>query len=224
MRQTIPIALGVALVAAAGLVHRRWASGSDDAPALAAAVANIERVPLTIGAWHGTPLEMDAVDLANGRYAGALWRRYEDRATGRVVSMLLVCGRPGRVSVHTPDACYLGAGFVATSEPARVTLTLPGGVGQAQLWHARYVHPQRPAEPPVSVYWSWTGGTRWQAVDSPRLAFAGLPVLYKLYVVCESSATAANPGSDPAAEFARSLLPELDAILTPAAPGSDTRE
>ena len=219
MRQKAAVGLAVILVLAAGFVRRSWTAGADNAPAMAAAVASLERMPLTIGSWRGTPQEMDGAELAGAGYAGAVWRRYEDTATGSVVSVLLICGRPGRVAVHSPDVCYPGAGYEMLGEPTRAVLPLPDGAAPAEFWKARFARPADAAQRPLGIYWSWTAGERWQAVDSPRLAFAGVPVLYKLYVV---AATGADPGSrDVAAEFAQRLLPQLAALLTSAPPGGD---
>ena len=34
----------------------------------------------------------------------------------------------------------------------------------------------------IRVHWGWSTGDRWQTPGSPRLHFAGEPVLFKLYV------------------------------------------
>ena len=32
---------------------------------------------------------------------------------------LILCGRPGPVSIHTPDVCYRGLGYEPTGSPSR---------------------------------------------------------------------------------------------------------
>ena len=47
------------------------------------------------------------------------------------VGVLLLCGRPGPVSVHTPDLCFPGAGFQEAGEPTRCPI--PGSPGD-RFW------------------------------------------------------------------------------------------
>src|SRR5262245_13740506 len=97
--------------AAAGLWTGRWGSTQ----ALREAAARLDRVPLTLGdAWDGHPGELSDREIRIAELEGYLQRRYVHRRTGNIVSVLLVCGRPGPISVHVPEVCYAGAGFEAT--------------------------------------------------------------------------------------------------------------
>ena len=62
--------------------------------------------------------------MARAGIKGCVYRRYRNPRTGESVSVLLVCGRGGPISVHTPDVCYAGAGYrpTARSEPKEVDL------------------------------------------------------------------------------------------------------
>jgi hypothetical protein len=201
----------VALLALTGLGHRWWAGSQQDAAAVAAAA--LDKVPRTVGPWRGRDLALHPDEADWARYAGALWRRYEDQESGQVVSLLLVCGRPGPVSVHTPDVCYPGVGYDLLDQPRRVEVAAPALPRPAQLWTARFARPDDPAAPRLRIYWSWRAGANWEAADEPRLAFAPFPALYKLYVVCETSAAGETRGGDASVDFLRQLLPELENTL-----------
>jgi hypothetical protein len=210
MWEKVAVAAGVLLVALTGLLCRWWGGLADNDPALAEAAVKIQRLPAAVGPWRGRTLELDADDTARAGYAGALWRlyRHDEHAAG--VSVLLVCGRPGRVAVHTPDACFKGVGYEMAGEPVRVTWPVAGSTGPAVFWKARFTKPADPSQAPLTIYWAWNAGDGWQAVEHPRLAFAQSPVLYKLYFVCDAAGRAAP---DAGAELAQLLLAELRQAL-----------
>ena len=53
----------------------------------------------------------------------------------------------------------------------------------------------------------------WVIPENPRLTFAGLPVLYKLYLIREDAGTGEPNAPDPCVEFMRELLPQLNRTL-----------
>jgi hypothetical protein len=209
--QRISLLAAVLVLTLAGFLQRAWTERADEE--LVRAAAKLDRVPLTLGTWRGQTLELDAQEIARARYASALWRRYEETTTGRVVSLLLVCGRPGPLSVHTPDACYPGAGFALMTAPEETTVPLPASAEAAVFWKARFARLQNGVHDQLRIYWSWNAGTGWQAVESPRLRFARFPVLYKLYVVSALAPADTQQPQDAGLEFLRQLLPVLEPIV-----------
>ena len=81
-----------------------------------------------------------------------------------------------------------------------------------QFWTARF-HRTGSEASSLRVLWSWSGSGDWVAADQPRLAFAGLPALYKLYVVQPLSRPdeALDQGASHA--FLQRMLPELHRCL-----------
>jgi hypothetical protein len=209
MLHKLSIAGALVILAGTGLFHRSWTDHARSAPAVKAAAQKVASIPMAIGSWRGQDLELDATEMARVGYVGACWRRYEDTSSGKVVSMLLVCGLPGPVSVHTPDVCYAGAGFEMSSDPKRVTLH-PGSA-DAEFWKAEFTKPKDLVRSKLRIYYTWTDGQAWKAVENPRLSFSDAPVLYKLYVVCEVSNV--SDANDAAREFILQLVPELDKVL-----------
>ena len=67
-------------------------------------------VPLVVVASRLGLFDMpaEAYEAAAAELEGWLARRYLHRRTGVVVHVLLLCGRPGPLSVHTPEVCYYG--------------------------------------------------------------------------------------------------------------------
>jgi hypothetical protein len=63
------------------------------------------------------------------------------------------------------------------------------------------------------VFWSWNAGGIWQVADSPRLAFARFPVLFKLHLVRELAVPGEPPVDDPCVNLMQLLLPELQKLF-----------
>jgi hypothetical protein len=202
------LAIVAAVVAAEGYVHGLWTQRWQNSPELTQAVARLDLMPLTVGNWRGTEsrkLKDREIQLAG--FAGYVQRRYE-RPDGATVSVLLACGRAGPLSVHTPEVCYAGAGFEAAGDPARESFQTVKGSGPTEFWKAKFTKPGTGQH--LRVFWSWRARGGWLAADSPRLTFAGLPALHKMYVVCELATADARQEDAACAEFMALLLPELD--------------
>src|SRR5262245_47984638 len=99
------------LLLVCGLAHGLWTERWSPSEALHHAAARVERVPMEIGPWKATAVETDSAAFFQ---AGALkyWARsYVDENRKTPVLVILMCGRAGRMAVHTPEVCYRGAGY-----------------------------------------------------------------------------------------------------------------
>ena len=109
--RSIPYVLVLLILVTSGAITGIWTRRWETPPELAARnLASIGLVPETIGDWTGLSQQLDPRVMEIAEIDGYLMRRYvNDR--GDAVSVLLVCGRPGPISVHTPDICYAGIGY-----------------------------------------------------------------------------------------------------------------
>ena len=96
------------------------------------AAARFERPARTFGELAGRGhRSVSPRDVA--RAVGHLRRRDVNRDTGDAVMRGPRCvGRPGPISIHTPDACYAASGYEVTA-PVRVT-PWPTCRGPAEFW------------------------------------------------------------------------------------------
>ena len=210
------VAAAVALLVSSGLVHGYWVGRWSDSEEIDAAVARLGRIPEVIDSWHGTSLEIDRRQLEVGEIDGYTSRRYEDRRSGQAVTVLLVCGRPGPISVHTPDICYRGLGFVPADAPAPSAFGRGPGRPAAAFFSATFERPQATTPQALRILWSWNAEGRWEAPDLRRLRFASYPYLYKLYVIREATPLDGSDDDDTAIRsFLRSFLPAIDEALFP---------
>lgn len=193
------------ILAAAAVAHGlrtdRWGASAD----LQAAVANLDGLPKQVGDWAGEDVPLSAAEVEVAQVAGYLVRNYTHKYTRETVTVMILCGRPGPVSVHTPEVCYAGAGFVpgpATKQP------LPDG---GAVWLADFVKSGATTET-LRIRWGWSTDGELTASDSPRTDFAGAKALYKLYVIYPLAGT--TSGKEPDLELLTALRPYLQKCLS----------
>ncbi|HEX8199906.1 MAG TPA: exosortase-associated EpsI family protein, partial [Isosphaeraceae bacterium] len=167
-----------------GLITHRWTARPD----LREEIARPGKVAMTVGDWEGRELELDSREMAAAEIVGGFLRQYVNRKDGRSMTVLLVCGAPGPISVHTPDVCFPGIGYDASATPTKVALAVPSGSQPTtEFWTTLLTKPGGVVPTSLRIYWTWGGAGRWAAPSNPRLNFASLPLLYKLYVLCPAS-------------------------------------
>jgi hypothetical protein len=215
MPRTLPILAATAAVLLLGgggeIWTDRWTSGRGQD--LEAAAARLGRVALAIGDWTGQELELDARENARTGISAGLLRRYVSRRTGAPVTVLIVCGRPGPISVHTPEVCYAGAGYEVIEPRTRSIVPIAAGTPAAELWKVRLRKVESIVPEVLAAHYAWSATGVWRAPGrDPRFEFAGHPVLYKLYVI-EQLAPADEAETDLSREFIRVLMPALGEAL-----------
>ena len=209
--RTLLLSLAAAAVAADGVLHGLWTDRWGNSPELEQAVARLRNVPLQVGEWRGQALTLRPREAEQAGFAGHLLRRYE-RPDGASVTVMLACGRPGPLSVHTPEVCYGGAGFALAGDAARYTPKVPLSA-PAEFWKGKFTKEGAIVPEHLRVLWSWHAGGAWNASDRPRWDFAGLRVLHKLYVTCPMSGADDRQEDALCAEFLAAFLPELEKTL-----------
>ena len=208
MKRNLSIAIAVVLLLGSGLVHGLWTERWGTSQALAEAGARVANVPMQIGDWTG---ETNSVDIDSFAQAGALtyWSRTYRHDTGKSVTVILMCGRAGRMAVHTPEVCYRGIGYETSGAISTCSI---GDNPKAEFRTARFFREQGDVSQ-LRILWSWNDGNKWQAPASPRWEFRGEPYLFKLYLVREVTGETSNIDTDPAVEFLRELIPTLEKTL-----------
>jgi hypothetical protein len=189
------------MLLASGVMYHVLASDSEQ---LDAAADRVALVPTVVGDWQGR--EETAEERAFEQTgAKSYWMRsYVNQKSKASVLVILMCGRPGKMSVHTPEVCYSGAGYEMRDQPVACE------INDAQFWSAQFTKKSGQ----LRLYWAWNSRGDWQASSAPRWQFRGEPFLYKLYVSRETNAqTAGTPQTDPTAEFLRVFVPELKQTL-----------
>ncbi len=189
-----------------GLVHGFWTDRWVPPAETAQAAERLDKIPLEIGEWDGEVIDVKPGEAGAG-VAGCIKRRYVHRKTGQAVSLFIVCGRPGPVSIHTPEVCYGASGFTVSSKEH--VQTAAGDI----FWRTEALRTNATEETRLRLYWAWNGGNGWSAPEEARMEFVKSPVLHKLYVVRELSNGSESGQREPCEEFLAILLPTLQRTL-----------
>jgi len=216
----------ILLVLAFGYVEGRWTQRWQRSQALERAVSRLAAVPLDFGDWLGEARELDARHVARGEIDGYLMRNYTNRISGSTVSVLLVCGRAGPTCLHTPEVCYPGAGFSLEKKAERQDLSAAAPARPAKFWVGKFHKPAAAIPEALRIYWAWNARGDWSAPDNPRLHFASAAALHKLYVIqpLQDLEPSRTQQEDPAVEFLKDFLRELQQHLFPKTDGREQRK
>src|SRR5262245_3153551 len=119
MKQTLPLIAAITVVLSSGVAQGIWAHRWIPSRGIEVAVSRLDNVPKVIGDWEGEDEELDGRQVEVGEIAGHISRRYRNRLDGSVVTLLLMCGRPGPIAVHSPEICYAGSGYELEEAPLK---------------------------------------------------------------------------------------------------------
>jgi hypothetical protein len=212
MIHAIRIVAAMVLIVGTGLVNGVWTNRWSPSPQLVALGARFESVPMVIGDWTGTAFELSPEERTMAGAVACLTRRYTNPSRGVSVSVMLLGGLPGRISTHTPEVCYTGAGY--TLDPPSRYDSHYGGDGQRQAEFRTAIAKRSGTNPSaLRIFWGWNASKGWSAPEVARWEFASEPWLCKLYVVRETAGAVVDPGGDPCNDFMSVFLPELDRVV-----------
>ena len=192
-----------------GQLANRWGQVGE----LKAAAAKLEReLPTRVGAWRlvkNFPLEPHVKDVL--QCAGHLHGMYANEQTGEVVSVAILVGPSGPLSVHSPEICYSAIDYELAGERQQWKVTDQKGQTHA-LWklHANSRHSTRPN---LRILYGWSRGGQWEAVRGPRFALAGVPILYKLQVAGPARDQKVENALDPCQDFLARFLADMQPRL-----------
>jgi hypothetical protein len=214
--------LVTATVLLTGWVHGLWSGRWQPNHELIEAVGRVDKVPLKVGDWNA---ETETSDDSEFYQAGAMsyWtRRYTHARTKESVLVILMCGRAGRMSVHTPEVCYQGAGFSLAGAPEPWTIKWQeiSSEATATFWTAQF-RKDGTTSTPLRLLWGWNSRGDWQALKNPRWDTKGEPFLYKMYISLDgASEPRRNQEAQPAdmrraQEFLHEFLPRMQEALYP---------
>jgi hypothetical protein len=198
-------------LAVSGYVHGTWSNRWSKA-------AHVEGKDLLsgvdgeIGDWRaGEFLQINPADVP--AKTKCVSRRFDPIKEGSPLVVSITSGGPGEVAVHTPDVCYLGAGYQLRGAVTRQTIPLDDGKS-VSFWVADFVKTKPTGDESIRVRWAWSGDGDWQAPDYPRWVFARVPLLYKLYMVHPLTDDDDLTKSDPYRKFVADLVPALSRQLS----------
>ncbi|MEX2175677.1 MAG: exosortase-associated EpsI family protein [Pirellulaceae bacterium] len=196
-----------------GWLHGEMTDRSKDAATLRSAAKNLQgALPSQLGPWRlAKTQEIDEAVAKILQCAASHHAVYTNDQTGNSVQVALVAGPSGPISVHTPEICYSSQDYEMAAQRQEMTIKDRNGTSHT-FWNLR-ANSRHETKPSIRAIYGWSDGRAWRAVGSPRFAFAGLPVLYKLEISGPPLADASQPETDPCHDFLTRFLADLSPRL-----------
>src|SRR6516225_817581 len=173
-----------AIILGSSFAHGLWTSRwSGWAEQLASAASKVGQVPETIGEWSSEAITLEPRAMKMAGAHGYLSRRYTHRTTGQSVVVMLLCGQSGPLAAHTPLICLPGSGMEMTGIESRYTAHRDETREWGEFLEADFIGTNEGAPLKMRLFWSWSSdAVNWQAPEHPRIALAGKPFLFKIFV------------------------------------------
>lgn len=197
--------LSVGLTLVAGILYghysQRWGAPAD----VVAAAKRLESMPMQLGPWQvAEELILDESVEEMLECSGYVNRRYVNRDSGQIVTMVITVGPPGPTAVHTPEICYSARAYKQQGRRQEVHF------GEAPLtrdafWGVTF-KPSNPLASDLKVYYAWSAGKQWEASVSPRFEFAALPMLYKIQLAGAAESRSSAESEDACRNFLEEFL------------------
>jgi hypothetical protein len=190
-----------------GLRWERW--GARDPAELDRFVKQLSQLPNSVGEWDSEPAPYEEKQIAAAEIRGHYSRIFTNRETGAKVNVFLVCGKTKPTIDHSPDQCYAAAGYALQGEAHRETIEY--GETRGEFKRGRFGRETALDREQVEVLWAWTHDGVWTAPTNPRMTFANVGALYKLYVI--NTPDSAAEGKRASEVFLKEFLPIVDRHL-----------
>ncbi len=160
--------VGIAIILGiSGLVHGMWTNRWYTGPKVLGKdlLAGIDEL---VGDWQaGEIIPNESGDVPPKTM---LSKRRFHSLRGRSPVVVSICsGYSGEVAVHTPDVCYLGAGYKIKTAVVRQVIQTRDGK-EAAFWMADFEKSTATGSETVRVRWSWSKDGTWQAPDYPHFS------------------------------------------------------
>lgn len=213
MFRLLSLMVALALVLGVGAVHGTWTDRWGRSEVLEAAAERLAALPDDLDDWKGVAYEQEPEALALAGAVTHYSRTFTDPVTGDKVLVMLLLGKPARMSVHRPEHCYRAAGYAMLTEQIGVQLRPQGEDADSSFSTALFSREETSGPNQLRIFWSFSDGSPWKCPKSPRLEYARSPLLYKLYVLRNVNSAQDAIADDPCIRLMGKLLPLLRRTL-----------
>jgi hypothetical protein len=225
MSRYLPIAVGILLIVGLTIVQVRMTDRLSDSNFTAIQRAELlKNVPMNIGDWQGTDLEVaESVKQTAGAEGTPVSRSYRNSRTGEVVDLWLVVGHGRPISAHTPDICYPSSGFHSRAVENSVhTMVMDDDTQVPFLTNTFFREDSATGRRLYRVFWAWyntenedhEGKVVWEAPTNARWYFGNTRALYKMYFTSVMRDPGETAEQSAAVNFAHDFLPVVNNALS----------
>ncbi len=217
MTKYIPFAVVIVVLGIGTLIEGRLSDrwGRESSKKLELFTQRLQNVPREFGSWTGVDDEIDADEFKASNCTGCVSRTYTNR-DGQQINVYLVSGSARHVTIHTPDWCYVGAGYSMEHEPQQYTLQDVEGIETApEFLTTRFKKEEALRTERIRIFWSFSDNGTWIGPRMPKPAFAGKSAMYKIYLITKIDGQNVGIGveDNPTLDFSRQFLPILNQVL-----------
>jgi len=202
-----------------------WGKSSEKLDALTERLVN--HVPMVVGDWEGTDLEVDPRQIAASNCPGNVSRVYVNRHTNDAVNVFLVSGTARHVTQHTPDWCYRAAGYEMEGQASSYLLDCGETMDDPEFSMATFKKEDTLGTERQWILWSFSDNGEWECPGTNWVKphFAGRPALCKVYLSTSDVPDYRQVEESPTVRFGKVLMPVLNEVLFPTEePGQATPE
>lgn len=223
MQITLLLAVAAVTVVGAytqGKLTDRW--GNEVSERLATFSSRLDGVPTQIGEWTSYEVPVDEAQFKASNCHGVVSRAY--KRGDDEVTVFLVSGKGYHVTIHTPDWCYVAAGYEMQKQPSNYSFEVPGISTKPEFLYANFTRVTATETTRLRILWSYSEEGKWTAPKLAKYSFAGKPALYKVYFIRKVSSEPPDLGEDPIIDFAKEFLPAISPSLFPGGEASPAKE
>lgn len=217
-KQFIALAIIAVVVVVVGTLYQakyseRWSQLTSEE--LDRFTAHVQRLPRVLGDWKGKDDPPISDDVWKRTHCTAyVSRTYENSKTGKQVSVYLVSGAAKHITIHSPDWCYVGAGFELDGDIENYLVKLPTGSGMEdpEFATAIFRKTQDVAQMGLRIFWTYSYDRVWKGPTNSnwaKAAYGGRPAMYKIYLVAD----AVPPSESPCVDFVKDEFPTINQLL-----------
>ncbi len=211
----VPFAVVLVVLAVGTLIEGKYSDrwGRADSEKLNQFTERLELVPVKIGEWEGTDETINEEEFKASNCDGCISRTYQNRE-GQRINVYLVSGSARHVTIHTPDWCYVGAGYEMMDDAKAYTIDKVPDLDPQPEFRTTVFQKEDPLRTHrIRIFWSFSDDGKWRGPAMPKPTFAGRSALYKVYLITDLDQVNDEIERNPTLEFVRQFFPVLNRVL-----------
>lgn len=212
----LPIAVVVIVLGIGTLIEGKYSDrwGKAQSEKLDQFTAAVDRVPAAFGHWTSVDEEVDPTAFKASNCTNCISRTYTNRE-GERVNVYLVSGTGRHVTIHTPDWCYVGAGYdIVDGEPQQFTDSEADTLEVPPEYLTAIFRKEDPLYTHhIRIFWTFSDDGIWRGPRMPKPTLGSKPAMYKIYMITEVDQGNVDITSNPTLKFAREFLPLINKEL-----------
>ena len=213
IKQLLPLAIATVLIVC-GMLYQgkqtdRWVN--QNSALLSQFTVNLPELPREIAGWSSVDTPLSDKEFERTDCTSYVSRIYTDARSAQEVSMYSVVGTARNVTIHSPDWCYVGAGFVMEGDAKPFNIHIDGK--DHEFTTATFRKQEQTGLKRLRIFWSYTDDGEWLAPSWPKSYFGGRPALCKIYLITPIDEREDAIQESPSIAFAKVLIPALNTEL-----------